>query len=547
VGDSSPYSGDIDEYVNDYQEGQNSGSDGFNSSDFSLSYNYGTGLIDESGQIINLTFNGYKIDSGTVQDAITLYRLTSPGDPATQLYVQESEIPYTHEMIEVGADTYKLMLTVDLSGVISSQIMLEIAPTLTANDGNALWNEDGDSIYGETTEDIYLDYITVTDDNSDGNVIAVTGIEKTLPSNTFNFSYAISDTMDKYASVDGILDIVGTVSTSGDYPIELTSFTMASLAELGVTVNIEQYNWTTDSWENVNASWSGSYNNSTGEVTFSNSSTEEGDIYRMINVPYLVRENTARYGYIHRLTPDNEDLSDISYFRVTDSTATLALYQNEGSLTMNRLGDSENQFVSLDFTNAVYVRENEVTTANIQFYINDAPVNFTSVERKDDDGFYFYFPTGTLSFLKSLRVEILPNLVDTNDTAATDDDQFIANTGEIDLILSSTDNVNIYDGAEMSITNYYLGYTNNNSNYIKVDFNTTSSFFSINSSNFKIYIDGVETTYSSSFSGTDDVYTFNGMANLDYGVTVKLVVYTTLKTDASTYYTTTPMTLTRSF
>lgn len=118
-------------------------------------------LSNETGQIILLTFtNGVvDLDAAGQIPGLSVYPLTDTG-VANQPYVRGTVLSYTVNRITTAAGS-QAYLTLNLSGVPTNTIEVAAAPTLSANNGTKLINQDEDDVMGEP-EDAEFFYLDVT-------------------------------------------------------------------------------------------------------------------------------------------------------------------------------------------------------------------------------------------------------------------------------------------------------------------------------------------------------------------------------------------------
>jgi len=226
------------------------------------------------------------IDVDSITEALTIRNLSDAANLESP-YTQGSAIPYTIEQISGAAVT----LDIDLTSASADLIELHFDATqLTGRNGTISLDTDGDGVKGETGDDDYYTYLSVTGPATTVSVGTTRNPQEGMALSFGGFS-ASGGATDRY-------------TITYDRTYESATDTSDYKAKLDGSLIIESYAPATHSWTAV--TYTSTYNTGTGEFIASFSGSVEGTVYRarLVNRANLVT-NAAFMGYVQRYDMDN--------------------------------------------------------------------------------------------------------------------------------------------------------------------------------------------------------------------------------------------------
>lgn len=240
-------------------------------------------LTAATGQVLGILFNNGFVDADTVDAGIQIYPLVDAADNQTA-YARGTALAKTDvTVVPEGGSGSRVLLTLDLSGTaISDQLEIFIDPTvLTAGNGAALLNTDGDSIPGEDNEDDVIVYKGV----GSAPVTLGTGTPRLPQAQLFGGTGIFAG----LGNVNAGTEIVFTGITDTEGTNNLTA--------ASVTAGTQYFVWSDNAW--TATSLTPAYDATTDELTFTGTFTD-GQVYKVVEDLYQQAESAATAGYTHR-------------------------------------------------------------------------------------------------------------------------------------------------------------------------------------------------------------------------------------------------------
>lgn len=238
-------------------------------------------VANATNQIITINFQD-AVDTSSIESAVTIRTLSDASDAKTP-YTQGSTISYTLGAVNGNS----VDLVADFSSVTTDLLEVFIDSTkLTARNGSAKLNLDGDQVTGETgDDDVYL-YPSVTGTG----VTALTTGTKRSPRLGFPITITFNTPS---TTTDNTLTATYAYAVLGD--------TTDYLSLLSGNISVEKFNTSSNAWETVASTTTPTYSTTTGVYTFTFAAAAAGTVYRYkIDASKFVTTNQLA-GYVQHL------------------------------------------------------------------------------------------------------------------------------------------------------------------------------------------------------------------------------------------------------
>jgi hypothetical protein len=304
-----------------------------------------------------ITFTNVKLSStdiGLLDSEISIYPLSSPTTPASQVCVRGTALTKGSPVVTYSGGATTVTYTLDLSGLsISNLLEAVILGNNFSVNGVQVLNLDGDSTPGEAGDDDFVGYIIVT-----GAPVTVTGLPR-FP-RYLNFSPTptnLATTGVTAITFPGFLDQDGTT-------------VVGTASSLSSVITIQKYNTSSQAW---GAAGVGSPALSAGGVFTINLSTATaaGDTYRILygNLSSIA-SGTAFGGYTHRLSYNNKQTSSVSSTYLVGGSYNTSSENTSYTATSNVAFDANGLngivTVSLSGLGSLGISTGTVTAANFK-------------------------------------------------------------------------------------------------------------------------------------------------------------------------------------
>lgn len=427
ISGTGPAVGSVDTYIEEEQEvlSTTGGTEDFNVN--TAAFLALGPLQDGSEQEITLAFTHY-VDEETIVANIQLIPLIDGAD-ANSPYGEGSALSYSYDLVPQAGGAWNIEMSFDLSSYTEDSILLQINSGLTAENGTLLFSVDGDSELAETDDDSIFTYIAVNDDGNLPVPTALIGYENEPVDSAITFGVLGAPQTDLDLDGGGIDLAFAATGDSGSV------FTANSLDNSFVFFRLNPVD---GSWSDDTDNWTSAYDDTYGTdaqglITFRRTSAVEGDRFRYTYNRSMVGESAEYRGFIHRVTNDDDVADTSSVINIADSSAVTAKYK-ETTITVDN-GDVDNQYVDLTFNSGTLIDSSEITSNAVQFFVNNAPVDFETVYTTADNAFRIQFAPGTLSTGDSVDCTVRPVIADKNVEDDSTDDQTLYRSANYDLAM----------------------------------------------------------------------------------------------------------------